>query len=76
MTYEDVRGIVGVAGMLLFIILFAGVLIYTFWPGNKKRFERARHIPLEDDPDVDTRSRKTPEDKSSSRGANGHQERN
>ncbi len=42
MTYEDVRGVVGVAGLLVFIILFAGVLIYTFWPGNKKRFERRK----------------------------------
>lgn len=71
MTYEDVRGIVGVAGMLLFIALFAGVLIYTFWPGNRKRFEHARHIPLEDDPDTDSRSRNNREDQSASRGENG-----
>lgn len=71
MTYEEIRGIAGVAGLLLFIILFAGVLIYTFWPGNKKRFERARHIPLEDDPDTDFPSRNNSEDKSSSRGENG-----
>jgi cytochrome c oxidase cbb3-type subunit 4 len=58
--------------MLLFIILFAGVLIYTFWPGNRKRFEHARHIPLEDDPATDSGRRKTPEDQSSSRGENGH----
>lgn len=71
MIYEDVRGFAGIAGMLLFIILFAGVLLYTFWPGNKKRFEHARHIPLEDDPDTDSTYGDQPEDTSASRGENG-----
>ena len=34
-----------------FIGMFLAVLIYTFWPGNKKRFERAARLPLEQDPD-------------------------
>lgn len=51
MTYEDVKGIAAMAGLLIFIALFIGVLIYAFWPGNKKRFERARNIPLDKDPD-------------------------
>lgn len=49
MAYEDVRTFAAVAGMLLFIALFVGVLIYAFWPGNKKRFERARRMPLDND---------------------------
>jgi len=60
MTYEDVRGLAAMAGLIIFIALFAGVLIYVFWPGNSKRFEQARGIPLEKDPDD-----------ISSRGANG-----
>jgi cytochrome c oxidase cbb3-type subunit 4 len=60
MSFDEVRSFVGVAGLLIFIALFVGVLIYTFWPGNRKRFERARHIPLDDD-----------SDDSSSRGENG-----
>ncbi|HKJ61501.1 MAG TPA: cbb3-type cytochrome c oxidase subunit 3 [Hyphomicrobiales bacterium] len=71
MAYEEVRGIAGIAGMLLFIILFAGVLIYTFWPGNRKRFEHARYIPLENDPDADSRLWNQAEDESISRGENG-----
>jgi cytochrome c oxidase cbb3-type subunit 4 len=71
MTYEDVRGLAGVVGMLLFIALFAGVLLYTFWPGNKKRFEHARHIPLEGDPDIDATHRDRTGDTSASRGENG-----
>jgi len=49
MNYEDIRAFFGVAGLLIFITLFVGVLIYTFWPGNKKRFEQARRIPLDDE---------------------------
>lgn len=51
MTYEQVASITQVAALLLFIALFLAVLIYTFWPGNKKRFERAARLPLEQDPD-------------------------
>lgn len=51
MTYEEVKGLAAMAGLIIFIALFAGVLIYVFWPGNSKRFEQARGIPLEKDPD-------------------------
>jgi cytochrome c oxidase cbb3-type subunit 4 len=60
MSFEEVRSIAAIAGLLIFITLFAGVLIYTFWPGNKERFRDASRIPLEDDPD-----------ESSVRGENG-----
>jgi cytochrome c oxidase cbb3-type subunit IV len=53
MTYEQVASITQVAALLLFIAMFLAVLIYTFWPGNKKRFERAARLPLEQDPDPD-----------------------
>jgi cytochrome c oxidase cbb3-type subunit 4 len=36
--------------ILFFIALFAGVLIYAFWPCNKMRFEEASKLPLEDYP--------------------------
>jgi cytochrome c oxidase cbb3-type subunit 4 len=51
MSYEQVASITQVAALLLFIAMFLAVLIYTFWPGNKKRFERAARLPLEQDPD-------------------------
>jgi cytochrome c oxidase cbb3-type subunit IV len=51
MTYEEIKGMAAMAGLLIFIALSAGVLIYVFWPGNSKRFEHARGIPLEKDPD-------------------------
>ena len=56
MTYELVRGWAAMAGLLLFIALFAAVLAYVFWPGNKASFERARHLPLQEDPGEAPRS--------------------
>ena len=53
MTYEHVASITQTAALLFFIALFVGVLIYAFWPGNKKRFDEAARIPLEKDPDPD-----------------------
>jgi cytochrome c oxidase cbb3-type subunit 4 len=41
----------------LFVALFVGVVIYVFWPGNKKKFDEAAKLPLEneknDKPDGD-----------------------
>lgn len=53
MTYEQVASITQVAALVLFIAFFIGVLIYAFWPGNKKQFEKAARLPLEKDPSPD-----------------------
>jgi len=37
-------------GLVLFLVLFAGILIYTFRRRNKARFDRARRMPLDDAP--------------------------
>ena len=66
MSYDQMREFFGIAGLLIFIALFAGVLIYTFWPGNRKRFDHASRIPLDDDPSDDSGA-----DAESSRGDNG-----
>lgn len=65
MDYETVVMVSQIAALLLFIGLFVAVLVYVFWPGNRKRFERASRIPLED-------SEKPREDESE-REANGRE---
>jgi cytochrome c oxidase cbb3-type subunit 4 len=35
--------------LILFVALFVGVLLYVFWPGNKKKYEDAAKLPLEDE---------------------------
>jgi cytochrome c oxidase cbb3-type subunit 4 len=53
MSYEQVASVSQVVALVCFVGLFAGVLLYAFWPGNKKRFEQAARLPLEKDPDSD-----------------------
>jgi len=47
--YEMLASFAQTWGLLLFIFAFVLVLIYALAPGNKKEFEEARRIPLEDD---------------------------
>lgn len=49
MTYETVKSLSALAGLILFMSLFAMVLVYAFWPGNRKGFEEASFIPLDQD---------------------------
>lgn len=36
-------------GLFYLLAMAAGVLIYTFWPSNKKRFDRAKKSILDKD---------------------------
>lgn len=47
--YEKLSSFAQTGGLILFVIAFVLVLIYALAPGNRKRFDRAKRIPLEDD---------------------------
>ena len=49
LTYEQVAGFAHSWGIVYFVLLFAGVMIYALWPSNRKRFRDAASIPLRDD---------------------------
>lgn len=51
MTYEAATHFAQTWGMALLVILFAGVALYAFWPGNRKKFEEAARAPLADEDD-------------------------
>lgn len=51
MNYDTVATISQVASLLLFIALFVAVLVYVFWPGNRRRFDDAQRRAL----DLDSR---------------------
>ena len=56
MTYESASTFSQVAALIIFIALFIGVILYVFWPGNKKKFDDAAKLPLEvedDEPEQD-----------------------
>jgi len=54
LSYEEIKTVSALAGLIIFIVLFALAVAYAFWPGNRSRFERASRIPLEQDPDEKT----------------------
>ena len=47
MTYESAQSIFGTVGLIIFLVLFAIVLAFALWPGNRKSFEEASRIPLQ-----------------------------
>jgi cytochrome c oxidase cbb3-type subunit IV len=49
MTHHAVTVLSQTVALILFIALFIGVLLYVFWPGNKKKFDEAANLPLEDE---------------------------
>ncbi len=46
MDYDTVAGFSALWGLIYFVILFAGVLVYALWPGNQKTFDHASRMPL------------------------------
>jgi len=49
MTYDEVVSLSQTAGLIFFLILFLGVIAYVFWPRNKAKFDRAAHLPLDEE---------------------------
>lgn len=39
----------GMLGLLIFMTLFAGILVWLFLPGAKEKFKKHGEIPLKDD---------------------------
>ena len=46
MTYDIVARVSQTAALLIFIALTVSVILYTFWPGNRDRFEAAQRRAL------------------------------
>lgn len=49
LSHETVVLIARLVGLACMIALFIGVLVYIFWPGNRRRFRRAKRSVLEDE---------------------------
>ena len=47
--YETLSQIAQTWGLIAFIVAFALVLVYALLPANRKTFDRARRMPLDDD---------------------------
>lgn len=51
MTYDTVATYSQVASLLLFTAMIIGVIIYAFWPGNRRKFDEAQRKALDLDPE-------------------------
>jgi cytochrome c oxidase cbb3-type subunit 4 len=49
MTYQAATVLSQIVALILFIALFAAVVVYVFWPANKSKFDDAAKLPLEDE---------------------------
>ena len=49
MLYENIASFAASYGLIYLVVLFAGVLAYALWPGNKRKFDRAARLPLKED---------------------------
>lgn len=49
MNYQDVLYASETYGLIYLMLLFAIVLVYALWPRNKKKFDDAARMPLEED---------------------------
>ena len=48
-TYTFLAGIAQQFGVVFFMTIFAGVVLYALWPKNRERFDAASEIPLKED---------------------------
>ena len=44
--YEFLSQLAQTVGLVLFVVAFGLVLIYALAPGNRRKFDRAAHMPL------------------------------
>ena len=49
MSYDEFRHFADTYGLIYLMLLFAGVVTYALWPRNRKKFDKAARIPLEED---------------------------
>ena len=49
MSYEQVAGFAQSWGLIYFILMFAAICVYALWPDNEDKFNRAAHMPLDDE---------------------------
>jgi cytochrome c oxidase cbb3-type subunit 4 len=49
MSYEEASILLRTAVLVVFVLIFVAIVIYAYWPGNKKSFDEAAQLPLDDD---------------------------
>lgn len=48
MTYNALSSFAQTWGLLYFVLMFAAAVAYALWPSNRKTFDTAAQVPLDD----------------------------
>lgn len=51
MTLADFASAIRSLWVVWLFLMFAGIMLYVFWPGNRKRLQSYADMPLRDDDD-------------------------
>ncbi|MEL6285188.1 MAG: cbb3-type cytochrome c oxidase subunit 3 [Pseudomonadota bacterium] len=54
--YEFFSSFAQTGGLVYFVLMFAGALVYALWPRNQSKFDAAAHLPLSDEEPSDERA--------------------
>jgi len=49
MSYENFRYLADTWGLVYLMAMFAAVLVYAMWPGNRRKFKDAARMPLDEE---------------------------
>jgi cytochrome c oxidase cbb3-type subunit 4 len=49
MSHDEFRYFADTWGLVYLMVLFAAVLVYALWPGNRQKFRDAARMPLDED---------------------------
>lgn len=59
MTYDTVATFSQVTSLLMFVAMFAGVLVYALWPSNGPRFDAIQKAALDLDKKAPSHGKKS-----------------
>jgi cytochrome c oxidase cbb3-type subunit 4 len=48
-TYQALAEFAQTWGLLFFVVIFMAIVVYAFWPSNKKKFDDAARTPMRED---------------------------
>ncbi|WP_420404826.1 cbb3-type cytochrome c oxidase subunit 3 [Nisaea sp.] len=49
MDYQTVSAFAQTWGLVFLVVMFVAAVAYALWPGNRSKFKKAAHVPLEED---------------------------
>ena len=52
MTYQDASEFARSWGLVFLMLMFGVAVVYALWPSNRQKFNKAAHMPLDEEPEL------------------------